>query len=93
MLQKSLVTKSDIIIYDLEDSVPPTRTDKEGARERLVQFLQVRSLLHVWLPPSDPDGSGTRRRSPRLSCLTQTVLQSDSTPPTHLSSRTISLQL
>ncbi|KZT73832.1 beta subunit of citrate lyase [Daedalea quercina L-15889] len=39
MLQKSLVTNSDIIIYDLEDSVPPTKTDKEGARERLVQFL------------------------------------------------------
>ena len=45
MLQKSLVTKSDVIIYDLEDSVPPTKTDKEGARERLVRFLQVRSLF------------------------------------------------
>ena len=45
MLQKSLVTKSDVIIYDLEDSVPPTKTDKESARERLVHFLQVCSEL------------------------------------------------
>ena len=51
MLQKSLVTKSDVIIYDLEDSVPPTKTDKESARERLVHFLQVCSeLLRIFTP-------------------------------------------
>lgn len=41
MLQKSLVTKSDTIIYDLEDSVAPSEADKSSARERLVNFLTV----------------------------------------------------
>jgi citrate lyase subunit beta-like protein len=41
MLQKSLTTTSDIIIYDLEDSVPPGTTDKDSARERLKEFLTV----------------------------------------------------
>ncbi|TFK74758.1 beta subunit of citrate lyase [Pluteus cervinus] len=40
MLQKSLTSSSDVIIYDLEDSVPPSAKDKEGARERLIGFLQ-----------------------------------------------------
>ncbi|CCM01879.1 uncharacterized protein FIBRA_03950 [Fibroporia radiculosa] len=35
MLQKSLSTNTDIIIYDLEDSVPPSASDKDNARERL----------------------------------------------------------
>ncbi|KAH9980198.1 citrate lyase beta subunit [Lactifluus volemus] len=39
MLQKSLVTHSDIIIYDLEDSVAPSEEDKNDARERLTEFL------------------------------------------------------
>jgi len=39
MLQKSLQTKSDVIIYDLEDSVPPASEDKDNARERLRTFL------------------------------------------------------
>ncbi|KAH9841516.1 citrate lyase beta subunit [Rhodofomes roseus] len=51
MLQKSLVNSSDILIYDLEDSVPPTKTDKEGARERLVQFL--RSKPQTELPRTE----------------------------------------
>ncbi|TDL23176.1 citrate lyase beta subunit [Rickenella mellea] len=37
MLQKSLVSGSDTIIYDLEDSVAPSQ--KETARKGLVQFL------------------------------------------------------
>ena len=41
MLHKSLVTKSDIIVYDLEDSVPPTAADKDGARNRLTHFIKV----------------------------------------------------
>lgn len=44
MLQKSLQTKSDVVIYDLEDSVPPARADKDNARQRLVDFLSVREL-------------------------------------------------
>lgn len=52
MLQKSLTTTSDVIIYDLEDSVPPTKTDKEGARERLARFFQVCSLLYASVTPS-----------------------------------------
>lgn len=43
-LQKSLTTNSDILIYDLEDSVPPTAQDKDTARKRLSDFLDVRSL-------------------------------------------------
>jgi citrate lyase beta subunit len=39
MLEKSLNIKSDVIIYDLEDSVSPA--DKIGARHRLQGFLQV----------------------------------------------------
>lgn len=43
MLRKSLETKSDVIIYDLEDSVPPARIDKDTARDRLLNFLSVSS--------------------------------------------------
>ncbi|KAJ7935453.1 Pyruvate/Phosphoenolpyruvate kinase-like domain-containing protein [Mycena leptocephala] len=39
MLQKSLSTHSDMIIYDLEDSVPPSAADKIASRERLSAFL------------------------------------------------------
>lgn len=42
MLDKSLVTNSDSIIYDLEDSVPPSPIDKTNARIRLSNFLLVR---------------------------------------------------
>ena len=41
MLEKSLSTKSDVIIYDLEDSVPPSTKDKDAARKRLKDFLGV----------------------------------------------------
>lgn len=43
MLRKSLETQSDVIIYDLEDSVPPARADKDAARDRLLKFLSVSS--------------------------------------------------
>jgi len=39
MLRKSLETSSDVVIYDLEDSVPPARADKDDARDRLLNFL------------------------------------------------------
>lgn len=39
MLDKSLSTPSDVIIYDLEDSVPPSPHDKDSARQRLSTFL------------------------------------------------------
>ncbi|KAK7682421.1 hypothetical protein QCA50_014626 [Cerrena zonata] len=39
MLQKSLTTPSDVIIYDLEDSVPPSEADKTRARNNLANFL------------------------------------------------------
>jgi len=39
MLQKSLTTGADMIIYDLEDSVAPSEKDKSAARERLSNFL------------------------------------------------------
>ncbi|KAJ3715530.1 Pyruvate/Phosphoenolpyruvate kinase-like domain-containing protein [Lentinula raphanica] len=40
LLEKSLKVKSDVIIYDLEDSVSPAPADKENARNRLYSFLQ-----------------------------------------------------
>ncbi|KAL0947105.1 hypothetical protein HGRIS_013243 [Hohenbuehelia grisea] len=40
MLEKSLKTPSDVIVYDLEDSVPPGQADKLNARSRLKAFLQ-----------------------------------------------------
>jgi citrate lyase beta subunit len=42
MLRKSLVTGSDVIIYDLEDSVAPSEEGKDDARERLMEFLTAR---------------------------------------------------
>ena len=42
MLNKSLVTSSDVIIYDLEDSVAPDA--KPAARKALKSFLNVRKL-------------------------------------------------
>ncbi|KAJ7855914.1 citrate lyase beta subunit [Mycena olivaceomarginata] len=39
MLEKSLSTRSDMIIYDLEDSVSPSAADKTAARARLSAFL------------------------------------------------------
>jgi len=39
MLQRSLAIGSDVIIYDLEDSVAPTEKGKSDARERLTEFL------------------------------------------------------
>jgi citrate lyase subunit beta-like protein len=44
MLQKSLVTGSDVIIYDLEDSVAPSEEGKDDARERLMEFLTARTV-------------------------------------------------
>lgn len=41
MLEKSLSTPSDTIIYDLEDSVPPSVEHKINARNRLEDFLSV----------------------------------------------------
>ncbi|KAJ7134417.1 Pyruvate/Phosphoenolpyruvate kinase-like domain-containing protein [Mycena epipterygia] len=48
MLQKSLSSNSDMIIYDLEDSVPPSAADKTASRARLSAFLGRGDL-----PPRD----------------------------------------
>ena len=47
MLEKSLTTPSDVIIYDLEDSVPPSPADKTSARARLAHFLSVHYIFHL----------------------------------------------
>ncbi|KAK1236258.1 hypothetical protein PQX77_000492 [Marasmius sp. AFHP31] len=49
MLEKSRAVNSDIIIYDLEDSVSPAAQDKASARDRLKAFLNVRALSLVLL--------------------------------------------
>ncbi|KAI0345718.1 beta subunit of citrate lyase [Trametopsis cervina] len=41
MLQKSLTSDSDTIIYDLEDSVPSSAADKDSARSRLLELIQT----------------------------------------------------
>ena len=41
MLQKSLETGADVIVYDLEDSVAPSPEDKANARANLKKFLKV----------------------------------------------------
>jgi len=45
MLQRSLAIGSDVIIYDLEDSVAPTEKGKSDARERLTEFLTARFAM------------------------------------------------
>jgi citrate lyase subunit beta-like protein len=40
MMRNSLISASDVIVYDLEDSVPPSATDKNSARQRLHDFLK-----------------------------------------------------
>lgn len=45
MLQKSLASPSDALIYDLEDSVAPN--EKYRARTALIDFLQVRPV-HIF---------------------------------------------
>jgi malate synthase len=45
MLEKSITTGSDVIIYDLEDSVSPVPLDKANARVRLKKFLGVRTYF------------------------------------------------
>lgn len=42
MLQKSLSSESDALIYDLEDSVAPS--EKARARSSLLEFLTVSAL-------------------------------------------------
>jgi malate synthase len=46
MLEKSITTGSDVIIYDLEDSVSPVHLGKANARSRLKKFLRVRIYFH-----------------------------------------------
>ena len=46
MLEKSITTGSDVIIYDLEDSVSPVHSGKANARGRLNKFLAVRTYFH-----------------------------------------------
>ncbi|EPQ54754.1 beta subunit of citrate lyase [Gloeophyllum trabeum ATCC 11539] len=48
MLHKSTQSNSDVIIYDLEDSVPPSKADKSAARHRLVSF--IRNTSNAVLP-------------------------------------------
>lgn len=49
MLEKSLLTKSDVIIYDLEDSVPPSTKDKDAARNRLKDFIAVCKYVGAYI--------------------------------------------
>lgn len=47
MLEKSISSGSDVIIYDLEDSVSPAPSEKVAARMRLEKFLEVSQKLHM----------------------------------------------
>lgn len=72
MLNKSLVTKSDVIVFDLEDSVPPSVADKDGARKRLAQFIQVSPQM---VPISFQIVISIARESPMTSYLNPSVLR------------------
>jgi len=48
MLEKSIGTGSDVLIYDLEDSVSPQSIDKAAARSRLGKFLKVCPVAPVF---------------------------------------------
>ncbi|KZT28862.1 citrate lyase beta subunit [Neolentinus lepideus HHB14362 ss-1] len=50
MLEKSLTNNSDMIIYDLEDSVPPSAEDKSAARHRLVSFIRQTASMNLPRP-------------------------------------------
>ncbi|KAH9950562.1 citrate lyase beta subunit [Amylocystis lapponica] len=50
MLEKSLSTNSDVIIYDLEDSVPPSAADKTSARVRLQKFMASKPTTQLPRP-------------------------------------------
>ncbi|KAI0260196.1 citrate lyase beta subunit [Gloeopeniophorella convolvens] len=80
MLQKSLTTNSDIIIYDLEDSVAPL--DKEDARERLAGFLTVRSLAKT--TPTDklpsPSRIAVRINSPQTPFFERDIVRALTIP-------------
>lgn len=47
MLEKSITAGTDVIIYDLEDSVSPAPEDKLAARTRLRKFLEVSSMVYT----------------------------------------------
>jgi hypothetical protein len=57
MLRKSLETPSDVIIFDLEDSISPAHADKDAARCRLLNFLSVGSCNRRWFLAYTDGGS------------------------------------
>jgi citrate lyase beta subunit len=61
LLQKSLAVGSDVIIYDLEDSVAPSEKGKSEARERLTEFLTARSSMYSTRPSLIPCSRKSRR--------------------------------
>lgn len=81
MLEKSLSSDSDTLIYDLEDSVAPDQ--KSIARQNLVNFLAVRSDDAV-----PDDRLGPSFSASAGSCHTQTAYRCASMRLTRLPSRT-----
>jgi citrate lyase subunit beta-like protein len=75
MLEKSLAVDSDMLVYDLEDSVPPSPEDKNRARERLQKFLSVRlfALYCTELTRTETRSSQTNARSGESECTQYTV--------------------
>ncbi|VDB84634.1 unnamed protein product [Peniophora sp. CBMAI 1063] len=66
MLQKSVSTGADTIIYDLEDSVAPSEKDKSAARGKLADFLA-----------SSPDAPDSSRIAVRLNDVTTPFFERD----------------
>lgn len=66
MLQKSVSTGADTIIYDLEDSVAPSEKDKAAARGKLAEFLV-----------STKDALDTSRIAVRLNDVTTPFFERD----------------
>jgi len=83
-LQKSLLTESDVLIYDLEDSISPAPEDKAAARMRLKEFLLVRSLSTIssithfkYLPKDNATRLESKHIAVRVNDLTTHFFQDD----------------
>ncbi|KAI0689708.1 Pyruvate/Phosphoenolpyruvate kinase-like domain-containing protein [Cytidiella melzeri] len=79
MLRKSLGNDSDLIIYDLEDSVPPSASDKHSARRRLVDFLGSKAADEL----PHPDRLSVRVNSVTTPFFSEDISQAVQLQPIH----------
>ena len=83
MLEKSITTGADMVIYDLEDSVSPVLSNKANARGRLKKFLGVRTTFMVTFKLEGGSGSEIfhQDQQQRLESINVAVRVNDITTP------------